>query len=241
MNNEKQISSSKMIHIAGEVIVVASLSIFFTKKIKEMKQEIHELKEELKVTKEGCNQQIKELYQIVDKLYTLQQMRPKENFAREQEYSNINKTIEDEIINKVGPASNILNSAWNVVHENMMNPNVNQFIPPVGVVISRSNVGEIRRRNVPKVEVEQIMDEENDEDIKEELELLNKLSELRSEEKYIDQPSSEMGNETGREEVREVKPLVQVVNVSDEREDLNGMEKEVGEKIKKKVKKVVKE
>jgi len=240
MNNDKKISSSKMIHIAGEVIVVASLSIFFTKKIKEMNQQIHELKEEIKLIKEGCSQQIKDLYQIVDKLYTLQQMRPKENFAREQEYSNINKTIEDEIINKVGPASNILNSAWNVVHENIMNPNVNQFIPPVGVVISRSNVGEIRRRNVPKVEVEQIMDDENDEDIKEELELLNKLSELRSEEKYIDQPS------TVSESLKSVETNVVVdnrhVTTTPMQVEMSAIpENEVGEKIKKKVKKVVKE
>ena len=240
MNNDKKISSSKMIHIAGEVIVVASLSIFFTKKIKEMNQQIHELKEEIKLIKEGCSQQIKDLYQIVDKLYTLQQMRPKENFAREQEYSNINKTIEDEIINKVGPASNILNSAWNVVHENIMNPNVNQFIPPVGVVISRSNVGEIRRRNVPKVEVEQIMDDENDEDIKEELELLNKLSELRSEEKYIDQPS------TVSESLKSVETNVVVdnrhVTTTPMQVEMSvTSENEVGEKIKKKVKKVVKE
>ena len=63
--------NKQIFHIAGEVIVVGCISLYFINQIKKLNEEISTLKDELKSQKEVTNRNFNQIYAILNSAFNI--------------------------------------------------------------------------------------------------------------------------------------------------------------------------
>jgi hypothetical protein len=157
--------NKQLYHIAGEVIVVAGMSMYFMKQLKIQKDELKELRDEVKKHQDQTNKNLEMIYKILDKAFGIN-TQPILNKT-----SNENKEDPMSSKNKEDPRSskeNFKNSSPQIIQQEqafavpMMS--MLAMTNPLGfgiVPVPRTGLPEtqLRHRNRPQTEI-QIVDEQ---------------------------------------------------------------------------------